>query len=132
MIAEAFAPGFGALGVGGLVAFVFGSIMLMDIDVPGYGVNRGIIVGIAAGGAGILGATLYLLWRARHSPVVTGDRTLIGHEVEVLEPIETEGWVWIAGERWRAHTRVPLQTGDRPVVKAMQGLTLIVEPRQEN
>jgi membrane-bound serine protease (ClpP class) len=132
MIAEALAPSFGALGVGGLVAFVFGSIMLMDIDVPGYGVNRGIIFGIAASGAGIMALTLYLLWRARQAPMVTGEQTLVGHTVEVLEAIETEGWGWIAGERWRLRSRVPLKPGDKPVVKAMDGLTLIVEPDRKD
>jgi membrane-bound serine protease (ClpP class) len=131
MIAEAFAPSFGVLGVGGLVAFVFGSIMLMDIDVPGYGVNRGIIAGIATGGAGILGLTLFLLWGARRKPVVTGEQTLIGHTVEVLEPIETEGWGWVAGERWRLRTRVPLRAGERPRIVSMDGLTLIVEPAEK-
>ena len=128
MIAEAFAPSFGVMGVGGLVAFVFGSIMLMDIDVPGYGVNQGIIFGIAAGGGAILALTLYLLWRARQAPVVTGEQTLIGHTVEVLEPIENEGWGWVAGERWRVRSRVPLKPGDRPRITSMDGLTLLVEP----
>ena len=128
MIAEVFAPSFGALGVGGLVAFVFGSIMLMDIDVPGYGVNLGLIFGIAAGGGLVMALTLYLLWRARGAPVVTGDRTLLGHAVEISEPIEHEGWGFIAGERWRVRSAVPLRPGDRPTVTAMDGLTLIVEP----
>jgi len=131
MIAEALAPSFGAMGVGGLVAFVFGSIMLMDIDVPGYGVNRGIVFGIAAAGGAIFGLTLYLLWRARRAPVVTGDRTLIGHTADVAEPIESEGWAFVAGERWRIRTRVPLKPGDRPRVIAMEGLTLIVEPERK-
>lgn len=128
MIAEAFAPSFGVMGIGGLVAFVFGSIMLMDIDVPGYGVNRGIVIGIAVSGAGLMGLTLYLLWRARQAPVVTGEQTLLGHAVEVLEPIETEGWGWVAGERWKIRTRTPLKPGDRPRVVSMDGLTLVVEP----
>jgi membrane-bound serine protease (ClpP class) len=128
MIAEALAPSFGALGIGGLVAFVFGSIMLMDIEVPGYGVNRGIIFGIAAGGASVMGLTLYLLWRSRRSPVVTGEQTLVGHTAEVDEPIEHEGWAWVAGERWKVRTSRPLRPGDRPRIRAMDGLTLIVEP----
>jgi membrane-bound serine protease (ClpP class) len=132
MIAEAFAPSFGALGVGGLVAFVFGSIMLMDIDVPGYGINRGIIFGIATTGAAVLALTLYLVWRSRGAPVVTGDRTLLGHRVEVEGSVDSEGWAWVAGERWRIRTRNPLKAGDRPVVVAMEGLTLIVESRQEH
>lgn len=132
MIAEALAPSFGVLGVGGLVAFVFGSIMLVDIDVPGYGVNLGLIIGVAAAGALIMGVTLYLLWRSRRAPVVTGDHTLVGHTAEVAEPIETEGWAWVAGERWRVRTRVPLRAGDRPRITAMDGLTLIVEPERKN
>jgi len=131
MIAEALAPSFGVLGVGGLVAFVFGSIMLMDIDVPGYGVNLGLIFGIAAAGGLIMALTLYLLWRSRGAPVVTGDRTLLGHTVEIAEPIEKEGWGWVAGERWRVRSRTPLQPGDRPKVTAMDGLTLIVEPERK-
>ena len=128
MIAEVFAPSFGALGVGGLVAFVFGSIMLMDIDVPGYGVNLGVVFGIATAGALVIGLTLYLLWRARRAPVLTGDQTLIGHTADVAEPIESEGWAWVAGERWKVRTPSPLKPGDRPRVTAMDGLTLIVEP----
>ena len=131
MIAEALAPSFGALGVGGLIAFVFGSIMLMDIEVPGYGVNLGMIFGIASAGALIMGFTLYLLWRSRGAPVVTGDSTLIGHAVEIDEPIEKEGWAWVAGERWHVRTRAPLQPGDRPKVTGMDGLTLIVEPERK-
>jgi membrane-bound serine protease (ClpP class) len=128
MIAEALVPSFGAMGFGGIAAFIIGSIMLMDIDVPGYGVNRGLIFGIAAGASGILALTLYLLWRSRKAPVVTGDRTLVGHTVEIMEAIESEGWAWVAGERWRVRTRIPLKTGDKPRVVAMDGLTLIVEP----
>jgi membrane-bound serine protease (ClpP class) len=94
-------------------------------------VNRGIIAGIATGGAGILGLTLFLLWGARRKPVVTGEQTLIGHTVEVLEPIETEGWGWVAGERWRLRTRVPLRAGERPRIVSMDGLTLIVEPAEK-
>ena len=131
MIAEAFAPSFGVLGVGGLVAFVFGSIMLMDIDVPGYGVNRGIIFGIAAGGAGVLAGTLYLLWRARQAPVTTGDRTLVGHTLEVLEASGTEGWGWVAGERWKFRGSAPAVPGQRLRITAIDGLTLVVEPEQQ-
>lgn len=131
MIAEALVPSFGAMGFGGIGALVFGSIMLMDIDVPGYGVNRGIIAGIASGAAALMGLTLYLLWRSRRAPVVSGDRTLVGHTVEILEPIESEGWGLVAGENWRVRTRVPLKPGDRARVAAIDGLTLIVETESQ-
>jgi membrane-bound serine protease (ClpP class) len=131
MIAEALAPGFGALGFGGIAAFVIGSIMLMDIDVPGYGVNLGIISGIAVSAAAILGATLYLLWRARRAPVVTGQDGLIGQTAEILEPIDSEGWARVLGERWRVRVRAPLPTGAQARVAGREGLTLIVEPLEK-
>ncbi len=132
MIAEALMPSFGALGFGGVAAFVFGSIMLMDIDVPGYSINLGVIAGIAISASLLMILTGYLVWRARRTPVVTGDRTLIGHTAEIEEPIETEGWAWIAGERWRVRCRTPLRPGDKPKVTAIDGLTLIVEPENNN
>ena len=109
MIAEALVPSFGAFGFGGIAAFVFGSIMLMDIDVPGYDINLGVIAGIAVSASLLMMLTGYLVWRSRRAPVVTGDRTLIGHTAEIEEPIETEGWAWIAGERWRVRSRTPLR-----------------------
>jgi membrane-bound serine protease (ClpP class) len=128
MIAEALAPSFGALGFGGIVAFIFGSIMLMDIDVPGYGVNLGLIGGLAFGAASLMALTVYMLWRSRQAPVVTGNMTLIGHHAELTESVTVDGWAWVAGERWRIRTRTPLKPGDRVKVVAMEGLTLIVEP----
>src|SRR5699024_9445301 len=50
MVAEAFAPSFGILGLGGLAAFIFGSFMLMDTDVPGYQIPLSIILGLAVAG----------------------------------------------------------------------------------
>ena len=39
-VAEAFVPSYGALGIGGVVAFAFGALMLIDTDVPGFGIPR--------------------------------------------------------------------------------------------
>lgn len=128
MIAEALAPTFGALGFGGVIAFVFGSILLMDIDVPGYGVNRGIIGGIAIGASGLLGLTLYLLYRARRSPVTTGDAVALGHVVEITEFESGQGWAKLGGERWRVVSTAALQPGQRARVRRVDGLTLTVDP----
>ena len=127
LIAEAFTPTFGVLGFGGMVAFVFGSIMLMDIDVPGYGVNRGIIGGIASAAALVLGGTLYLLWDSRRARVVTGARGMIGQIAETLEFSDGQGWAMVGGERWQVRSRQPLQPGQRARIVRMQGLVLDVE-----
>src|SRR5699024_5394800 len=65
LVAEVVVPSFGALGLGGVVAFVVGSIMLLNTDIPGYGINLGVIGGIAFAGIALLGLTLWLLLRAR-------------------------------------------------------------------
>jgi membrane-bound serine protease (ClpP class) len=130
MVGEALAPSFGILGFGGIIAFVLGSILLMDMDVPGYGVNVGLIAGIATVASALMGLTLYLLWRARHSPTVTGDSILLGHTVEFIEPAGTagEGWALVRGERWRVRSSRPLAAGERARVVRVEGLLLYVEP----
>lgn len=128
MVAEATVPSFGVLGIGGAVAFVLGSVLLMDVDVPGYAVNRGVIIGIAMSAVGLFGATLFLLWRARHARVVTGEGGMLGHNVEALEAIDREGWADFNGERWLVHTARPLRAGQKARVTGRTGLRLEVEP----
>ncbi|MFP5307188.1 MAG: NfeD family protein, partial [Gammaproteobacteria bacterium] len=128
MVAEATVPSFGVLGFGGAIAFVLGSVLLMDVDVPGYGVNLGVIAGIAASAVALLGVTLWLLWRSRQARVVTGESGLVGESVEALEAIEREGWALVAGERWRVRTSKPLHVGQHARVTGREGLLLDVEP----
>jgi membrane-bound serine protease (ClpP class) len=128
IVAETFAPGFGVLGFGGVVAFVLGSVLLMDTDVPGYQVNLGVIAGIAFSAVALLAALLWQLGRSRRSRVVTGGEALVGATVLALEPIEIEGWAEWRGERWRVRSSRPLRHGQRARVVARDGLTLSVEP----
>ena len=52
MVAEAFLPAFGSLGIGGVIAFVVGSVMLIDTDVPGFGVPLPLIARLRRGERG--------------------------------------------------------------------------------
>ncbi|MBM4182283.1 MAG: nodulation protein NfeD [Betaproteobacteria bacterium] len=128
MLAEAFLPSFGALGVGGAIAFVFGSLMLIDTDLPGYGISWTLVVPLAAVSALFSLAIAGLALRARRRPVLTGAEELPGMEGEALEDIAGEGWVRVHGERWRARSRTPLARGSRIRVAARDGLTLEVQP----
>ena len=132
LVAETYATTFGALGFGGIVAFVLGSILLMDTDVPGFGINLGVISGIALCAALLLALMLLLIWRARRAPVVTGSSALIGQTAEVLEPFSGEGWARVMGERWRVRCGVPLAAGALARVTHMEGLLLTIEPLQNN
>ena len=130
MISEAFIPSFGALGLGGIIAFVIGSVMLIDTDVPGYGIPWMLIVPVAAASALFSFFVAGMAVKARARPVVTGAEEMIGAAGEMLEDIEHEGWAHIHGERWRVRSNVPLKRGSRVRVLARHDLVLDVEPLQ--
>ena len=82
MVAEAFVPGFGMLGLGGLVAFVIGSIILFDAEGGGFGVAWPLIATTAAVSAAFFFGVVYLALRARRRVVVSGAEELIGSRGE--------------------------------------------------
>jgi len=128
MISEAFIPSFGALGIGGLIAFIIGSVMLIDTDLPGYGIPWQLIVpvGVASGLFSFFVVGMAIKARAR--PVVTGSEEMIGARGEILEDMEHEGWARIHSEQWRVRSRVPLKRGGLVRVRARHDLILDVEP----
>jgi len=127
MVAEAFLPAYGSLGVGGLAAFVLGSIILIDSDLPGFAIPYTLIGGVAAGSAAFLIFVLGMLVHGRRRPVVTGREQMIGAAGEALEDFEVEGWARVHGESWRVRAAGPVRRGERLRVTAMQGLILTVE-----
>ncbi len=128
MISEAFMPSFGALGVGGIIAFVIGSVMLIDTDVPGYGIPWALIVPVAVTSGLFSFFVVGMAIKARARPVVTGAEEMIGATGEILGDMENEGWARIHGEQWRVRSNVPLKRGNRVRVRARHDLTLDVEP----
>jgi membrane-bound serine protease (ClpP class) len=128
IVAEAFAPSFGVLGLGGIVAFVFGSIILLDTDVPGFQIARGVIGGIAFAGALVVFMTAMLFARSRRQPVETGGEQLLREPAVAIESFERSGFVRIRGELWRAVSATPVAEGQRLRVLKVKGLTLEVVP----
>ncbi|MGH8454656.1 MAG: NfeD family protein [Nevskiales bacterium] len=128
IVAETMVPSMGVLGIGGVAAFVVGSIMLLDTDVPGYQIPIAIIAAIATGAGLLLLLTVILLMRARKHRVVTGPEGMLGEPAEALEDFEGEGWVRARSETWRARCAVPAKRGQTLRVTAMDGLVLTVEP----
>lgn len=128
MIGEAFAPSFGALGIGGAIAFVVGSIMLIDTEVEGYGVSWPVIISAGILGAVIFGGVATLALKARRRSVVTGQEEMLNSVGEALESFKAEGRVRVHSEDWSARSNVPLKRGQKVKVVAMDGLVLIVEP----
>ena len=128
MVAEAFVPAYGSLGVGGLVAFVVGSVMLIDSDAsfPGFEIPYALIAGLTAASAAFLLLLFGMLARSRRAAVVSGREHMIGAEGEALEDFAREGWARVHGERWKVRAAGPVRRGERLRVTAMDGLTLEV------
>ena len=131
MIAEAFLPSFGALGAGGLIAFVIGSVILMDdVEMPEFQIPYTLIGGVAVASGLFLLFVVGMLVRGRKAPVVTGREQLLGSTGEALEDFERDGWARVHGETWRVRSPAPVRKGQRLRVTAMEGLVLTVNPEQ--
>ena len=128
MVGEAFQPSFGVLGIGGTIAFVIGSIILMDTEVPGFGIDISVIVTFAAISVLVFIFVIGMAIEARRRPVVSGMEELLGGNAIVLEDFEGKGTVSIHSERWNAISDMPLHKGQQVKVKAIKGLILQVEP----
>jgi membrane-bound serine protease (ClpP class) len=131
MVAEAFVPAFGALGIGGLIALVVGSIMLMETDVPGYGISWPLIAGVAVTSGAAFVLILTLAVRAQRRPVVSGAEAMVGSLGRVTDWEDGGGRVRVQGELWQASAPAHLEPGNRIRVAAIEGLTLKVEPAEE-
>jgi membrane-bound serine protease (ClpP class) len=127
MIAELFAPSFGALGIGGIIAFVIGSVILIDTDVPGFRISLSLIFSMAIAGAVLVFAILAVAIKARRAPVVTGREELIGGVGEARSDIAEHGSVWVHSELWNARSATPLKACDKVRIIDIDGLTLVVE-----
>ncbi|WP_334067845.1 nodulation protein NfeD [Burkholderia cepacia] len=142
LVAEAFLPTFGVLGFGGIVSFTIGALMLIDTDVPGYGIPWPVIASLALGGGLLVAGVSSVALRARRRPVVTGAEAMVGSIGEVLDDglradqphgaagtaPSAAGWARVHGERWRVASSVPLAAGCRVRVTGRHGLMLTVAP----
>jgi membrane-bound serine protease (ClpP class) len=131
MIAEAMAPSFGILGIGGVVAFVMGGIILFDTDVDAFRVGWPLLLVFALATAGFIIVTISLALRMRRQGVTTGIEQIVGLGGEALEDIGDEGQVRVGAEIWQARADHPIEKGSRITVTEVSGLVLHVKEEME-
>src|ERR1700758_2925888 len=112
IIAEFFFPTYGSLGVGGLIAFIVGSLILFDTDVPGMNVGRPLIAAFATVGGLMIAGIVYLATRSMRHPVVTGTQSMVGETAEVVADFTGRGRVRYGGELWNARSDTALRAGE--------------------
>ena len=127
-VAEHFAPGVGVLGLGGVVAFVIGSIMLIDTDTPGYRIPWFMIAGVTVVSVSFLLVILRFALRARQRPVVSGSEQMLGATGEIIVNDDGSTLARFLGEVWKVRANAPLGRGQRVRVVGRDGLVLTVEP----
>jgi membrane-bound serine protease (ClpP class) len=94
----------GLLTAGAILTLLAGGLLLLVAGVPYAGVLLGAlgVVAVLMGGVliGILGSSRAL----RGRPAMTGKEGMIGEVGTIRSPVglESEGWVFVHGERWRA------------------------------
>ena len=129
LVAEAFMPSFGALGIGGVAAFVIGAAILIDTEeVPGFVIYWPVIGALAVAGLGLGILVARMALTSRRHAVTAGREAMIGQPAEVSDWSGRRGHVFLLGERWNAVAKQPLQPGQQVRVVGLDGLTLAVEP----
>ncbi|PUT41923.1 nodulation protein NfeD [Legionella taurinensis] len=127
IIAEAFSPSFGALGIGGSAAFIFGSILLIDTDHQSYQVAWSAIWAMAAVNILVLFTLLGMAIKSRRHEVQHGTAILVGAEGRAMEDIDLQGQAVIRGEIWNVHASQPISKNKKIKVIAAKGLLLEVK-----
>ncbi len=130
LIGEAFMPSFGTLGVGGIIAFAAGSLILIDDQT--MRVSLPAIIGTTAVSALFIILLMSRVAMMRRKPVHTGIEAMVGKFGEVRFDFECSGLVWVNGESWNARSSAPVRKGDKVTILSISGLELIIEPLKED
>ena len=131
IIAEAFSPSFGILGIGGTIAVVLGAILIFDSDIPGMEMSWPALAALVVASAGFSLIVARMAVVSHRGRIATGAEQMVGLTGKVLDWTDDTGHVMAHGERWRARADAPLSPGQTVRVIDMDGLTLVVTPAEE-
>lgn len=132
MVAEAFTPSLGALGIGGAIAFVLGATILIESDVPGFEIAWPVILGTAVVSLTLTLVVVRLAISSHRRKVVSGREEMLGARGAVMDwSARGSGHVFVHSERWKAVSKTPLAPGQGVRVVAVEDLTLTVEPDED-
>jgi membrane-bound serine protease (ClpP class) len=132
MIAEAFMPSFGVLGVGGIIALTFGSLLIFDPESTGLALDRSIIFTAVATLGSFVFIISYLVFRSQRSKPTLGVEGLLGEVGEARSPLAPRGKIFVHGEYWNAVADGEIAPGEKVEVVSVDGMTLKVRRAATN
>ena len=127
LVAEAFVPSFGILGISGIVSFILGSLMLFDVEGEGLLIDRGIIFTVVAVVSGCMLVVGYLVWKAQRRKPTGGKEGLVGEIGHAVTRIAPVGKVRVHGELWTAESDEIIEGGEEVRVSHVADLRLTVQ-----
>jgi membrane-bound serine protease (ClpP class) len=139
-VAELFVEGFGVLGIGALVAFVLGALILFrpfttpSPVLPDLRVNPAVVALMSLTMAGFLFFVLTQLLKARKAPISSGFESFVGQVARVHSELNPRGLIWFEGTTWNAELTSgegSVAVGKKVRITGVEGLTLFVEPLEE-
>ncbi|RJX19784.1 MAG: nodulation protein NfeD [Ammonifex sp.] len=129
-VGEAFAPTHGILGTGGVIAFIFGSLLLFSMQQTGLGISIGLIAAVSVTLAGLMALLVVAVIRGQKRRVLTGMEGLIGYDGVARTDLDPEGTVLVAGEIWRAvAAEGKIERGEKVKVVQTEGISLKVSKK---
>jgi membrane-bound serine protease (ClpP class) len=129
-IFDVYAPTHGVLTVGGVIAFLIGSLMLFNRGDPLFRLSLNYIIPATLVTAAFFIFVIGKGLRAQLLPVKVGAQTLIGKTVTALTPIDSRGgWIFVEGEYWNAVTDTPIEKDEQAEIAAVQGLTVKLQAK---
>jgi len=129
LVSEAFLPSFGSLGIGGVVAFAVGSLLLIDDE--SLKISISLITATTAISAILILLLMGRVLTIRKKKVRTGEEALIGMTGEAAENFAEEGRIWLLGESWLAESSDKIRKGEKVMITSRNGLKLTVKRIKE-
>jgi membrane-bound serine protease (ClpP class) len=130
---DLYAPTHGALTIGGIVAFLFGSLILINSNVdPVFQIAPGAIAAVVVGLGAYAVFVVTALVRDRRRRSLVGGESVVGVLAVARTPLTPRGLVFLEGEIWQATSQAgPVAAGQSVRVTAREGLSLVVTPVAE-
>ncbi|MDD2357381.1 MAG: NfeD family protein [Thiovulaceae bacterium] len=131
MIVEVFVIGVGVLGIGGVTAFIFGSILLFDAGALGNNITISLLIAFSLVSLAFFIMMVRVFLKSRSTKVATGTEEMIGLTGHVVEVTDTGYHVFCHAEVWNAISKVKLNVGESVQVVGLSDLVLEVKPLKE-
>ena len=121
----------GVLTIGGVIAMLIGSLMLIDASEPYMRISLSVILAVVGATAAFFVFAMTFVIKAQRRKPTTGGEGLIGQMGTVREKLDPAGMVYVAGEYWKARSAASLDVGTRVKVLAVEDMVLKVEKVME-